>query len=78
MSDPRTRPLPVDPSKIAGSDLPKFMRDDQYRRLIFAGIALLAVGVWACILWGVAAVVAWITSLPLLALSLADMVVAAR
>jgi hypothetical protein len=68
----------VEPRNIAGADLPKWMRDDKYRKLILASLALFAVGVWACILWGVAAVVAWIMSLPALVLSLADMVVMSR
>jgi hypothetical protein len=78
MADPRTRPLPVEPSKIAGADLPKFMRDDWHRKAVFTALALFTVAVYACLFWGVAAVVDWVTSLPALVLSLADMVVAAR
>ena len=50
----------------------------QHRGRITVGVALVAIVIWSVVTWGVAEVVAAITSVPLLLLSLADAVVMAR
>lgn len=78
MADPRTRPLPIKPDKIAGSDLPKWMQADRYRRVIFTAIAVFVAAFWVCVVYGVVAVVEAVVSVPVLLVQLAQAVAASR
>lgn len=48
------------------------------RGQVITAVLLIGAATWACIVFGVATVLGWITSAPAFLLSLADMVVAAR
>jgi len=71
VSTAQTRRWSPEPRRTAVE--PRFTRGQ-----LITAVLLIGAAIWACIVYGVATVLGWITGAPAFLLSLADMVVAAR